>query len=148
MLMITGFVMRLLKIPEGGIVEVIVGSILSFFYAVGTFFLLNGTSFKKTYERSDPNTKPADILKSVFSGLIFSYTILALVFKTMVWPSEQSMMETALILLTIMLVIAIVAYSRNKKESNKQLLVRVIIYATVSVVAWLVPAQSFLLSRH
>jgi hypothetical protein len=147
MLIITGFVMRLLKIHEGSLIQFIATAVLAALYALGgAYYIMKDAPLKGVdILGNDLRKKAGEVLKGLAAGIVFGYTLLAVLFKTMYWQNGSLLVETALMALCILIAVAIAAYSRNRKEFNRQLLIRSAVYFVVTIIIWLVPTNMFLL---
>lgn len=147
MLIITGFAMRILKINEGALIQFVSTAVLAIWYVLGgAYYIMKGAPVKSTdcFE-NDLRRRTGDVLRGIAAGIIFGYTLLAVLFKTMCWQNGQLLVETALMLLAILLTVAIVYYRRIRKTFNRQLLIRCAAYMIVSAIAWLLPSSMFIL---
>ena len=148
MLMITGFVMRLLKIAGASLFQTFGSLLLMVFYLVFSFFLLNDISFRGMFKKASyVGIGGGNITLGILSGFAFSNVVSAILFKTMAWHGAGTVLFVSILPLLMLTVAAVISFMNRKTGFRKQLLIRCMIYTIVLLVVGLLPEHIFLAMR-
>lgn len=148
-LAIVAFGLSLFLVPGGNILLVLSAIGLLFLYFYLGFAILNGITFRKIFKKETyKNISSLRIFGSVATGIIFSITILGVVFKYLIWPGGSIML---LISFVGMLIIFIVALIKNLKKPSKfyqNVLLRCAVYGGVACFFFFTKASTFIAIKY
>jgi len=97
---------------------ILLGLVYSGFYLIFSIFLLNKLSLKEGLKsRAINEYKRSRIFFSIFSGLVFSLSVVSILFKVLKWPGTIFLMAYSIIGLIIVFIISLKQKSKKKGKS-------------------------------
>jgi hypothetical protein len=101
-ILIIAFFMKSAHIPGGAALFIVSGSSLSLLYNIFSFFLLNDIKLRNIARKSAyQHTSISTIVLAIFIGFAISTVFVGVVFRTMLWPGGEAMLNAGLITLAI-----------------------------------------------
>ncbi len=132
----TGFILKLLDVPGGGVLTVLSLSTLAILYFPLSFYFF-----------SDKNVKTQNQPLSIISGFFLSLVPIGIMFKLQYWPGYEANLIVAFISATILTGVGYFLKQKAPEELKtyyKQFLSRVIILAFLSGAFFLTPMRTLI----
>ncbi|MFY0672595.1 MAG: hypothetical protein JXQ87_04295 [Bacteroidia bacterium] len=129
-----GIILKMFLVPGSSAIITFTLSTLSLLYLILGFNIFNNYSFK-----------PGNAKKSFFGvilGILISSGVLGLLFKVMIWPGAQVVMQSGFLGFALYLLLIIT--DKEKYYKNKSNIVRLGVIATVCIGAYLLPNDEYI----
>lgn len=118
---------------------------LSILYCFLGVCFLNNLGFKEIRHKIPfKGIVSSRIVLSIFSGIVLSMTIIAILFKVLWWGASLIGFSIILPMLSVIAIIALVMYVKTKADFYKYLLIRMGFYGMISFVLFLTPLTTLL----
>ncbi len=128
---------------------IIVAGILSSIYFYFSFAMFNGIRLRDIFKKSSyKNINAMRVIGAVASGFNLSVLVLAILFKIVMWPGSSVMIITGAVGLTIILLVAIIKYTKSKSNYYANILKRVVPYLAIAIVLFLLPRYAILQYKY
>ncbi len=134
-LLVISFILRLMLIPGGTFLSVVILSLLSLLYLIFSFIIFNPVkSDNLLKQESYSNIGRFKIINSVVFGLGLSILCIGILYKLQGWPGPNNTITIGLSLIMISSLFAFVKHLKSKDSYFSGLLIRVFIFGLLGVV--------------
>ena len=134
-------ILKFIPISGSSILTTLTLSILTLFYYVFSFAFFNDIPLKGIFKKSSYKSSKR-IVGAIGVGFALSSIILGITFKLQFWPGAIMHFKVGLVTLGIILLIAIIYYSRTKAEYYIRIFKRIAIYGSFGLILYLTPATT------
>ena len=140
--------LKFLDIDGATLMLIVIVCILSLFYWVFSFALLNRIPFRGIFkEESYQHTNAKRIVGAILSGIVLSQLIIGILFKIQLFPGSQIILITGLSFTLIILITAYIFYFRNKIAFYRSVFSRIALYGGIALLLLFIP-KTFLVETY
>lgn len=112
-----------------------VGFLLSNFYFLFSFFILNEIKLRHMFKaRSYQHVSSGRIVKSAIIGLVYSLACMAILFHVLTWPGSMVMLFMALVGLFVLFFITRIKNKRSPNQFYKNINLRNVFFIVICLV--------------
>lgn len=143
-------VMKFLLIPGSGLLTVVSLMTLSCIYCFLAFALFNDIRLRQIFKKdSYQGITPKKMIGVIGLGFALSEIVIGILFKFQSWIGSTTYLTVGLIFTLIILIVALIAYSKNKSSSfYKGIFARIIIVGGVGLITLLTPNDYLMKVLH
>lgn len=136
---------NLLLIPGGGILTVLIYTILSIFYFYFSFALFNNISLRKIFNReSYQNLSRKRIIGAVGAGFALSIVVASIMFQIQLWPGADFLLASGIFGLLIVTLWGFSKYRRSKSDYYIKIFKRTAIFSGITLVVMFFPKTKWI----
>ena len=129
------FILKLLKIPFGGMIFGFSMVILVIMYLLFGFALFNKIGFRQIFVKKSYNELSVlRIVGSISAGIVLALICLGIQFKLLFLPGSQILLTTILIPTIVILVISTIKYIKSRADYFKQIIFRLSISGVIGLI--------------
>lgn len=140
-LIVLGFILNISGVAGGALVISLSIFTLSAFYFLCSYFLFSNIGLRDAFKSS--TFKSLSILRIIgafFCGAFLGLGLLGLLFKWQFWPGASFMLLVALVNISVILIISIIKFTKQKSIFYKNLLKRAVVMFVLGIVAFFLPS--------
>ncbi len=141
--------MNVLSIPGSAALLVLTLLILSIIYFYFGFALFNDIRFRLIFKKdSYKGLSPLKIIGALAAGFVLSTTIQGIMFKFQSWPGADFILGAGLVGLSIVTIIGIIKFLKNKSDFYMGILKRTIIVGGLGLILMVMPKTVWIEFKH
>jgi len=126
--------------PGTGLVILLTFALLSMLYTYLSFALLNEIPFKAIFKKSSyAGTGALRIIGSIVTGSALGVIVMGMLFKIQSWKGGDMQLGAGLIALSVVVVISLIKFSRNRSAFYFGIFKRSAIYGILGVFFFMLP---------
>ena len=144
LLIIIGLVMKLFLIPFGGVLTILSLSTLACVYYPFGFAQFNGIRFRDIFkEISYKGFSKWQIIGGVSLGIGLAVMCMGILFRVQEWPGSGVILSAGLLITCIVLIVALIKYSKTKSEYYTPIFLRIAIIGGLGLTLFILPKFAF-----
>lgn len=125
---LAALILKLIPLPGSATFLILSLSLLSIIYYLFGFAFFNQIQFKKIFNKdSYKELSNLRIIGAIAVGIVLAIICIGLLFKLQRWPGARINLFMGLILSLIVLIIALIKYSKSKEDFYSRIIKRLII---------------------
>ncbi|PZR19316.1 MAG: hypothetical protein DI539_14440 [Flavobacterium psychrophilum] len=146
---VIGIILSLIPIPGGNMLTILALGLLAMLYFYFGFAFFNGIRTRDMFKKSSyAGIKGVRIPGAIFTGMLLSVAVVGILFKVMMWPGASFMLLVGIVPFFVLTLTTILKYSGNKDGYYKRIFVRTIVFGSVSLLLYLLPANTILKIKY
>jgi hypothetical protein len=140
-----GVLMSVLLIGGGNILTVIALTLLLLLHLLFGFAIYNGVKLRHVFKKASwESISTLKILGGIAAGLSVWAMLTGILYKVMIWPGANAMLQNGLFIAAITLLIALIKRKKSVAVIYRNAINRIVIYGVVALVCFVIPTATIL----